>query len=83
MFCQMLLRICTLATCFVCFTDGTNEQIQFIDTAPWLEFPVMHRLYVRTCQLVIIAYNVTKKDWKESLTSLIKQVRDIKGKQML
>lgn len=65
--------------CVFLSTDGVRQQIQFIDTAPWQEFPVMHRLYVSTCHLVVIVYDVTKKRWKESLTSMIKEVRQIKG----
>lgn len=63
-------------------TDGKCEQIQFIDTSPWQEFPVMHRLYVRTCELVVIAYDVTSKTWKESLTNMIKEIKEIKGERM-
>ncbi|XP_067941628.1 GTP-binding protein Di-Ras1-like [Watersipora subatra] len=58
--------------------DGTNQLVQFIDTSPWQEFPVMHRLYVKTAQLVLIVYNVASKNWKESLIRLISQTREIK-----
>jgi len=59
--------------------DGKHEQIQIIDTAPWMEFPVMHQLYIRNSQIVIIVYDCTAKLWKESLTNKINHIQDIKA----
>jgi len=57
-----------------------HEHIQFIDTSPWKEFPVMHRLYVKTCHLVMIVYNVTALNWAQMLKDMIEEVRAIRGK---
>ncbi|KAF6025290.1 hypothetical protein EB796_016410 [Bugula neritina] len=58
--------------------NGMHEHIQFIDTSPWKEFPVMHRLYVKTCHLVMIVYNVTALNWAQMLKDMIEEVRAIR-----
>lgn len=71
--------MCNISCYIYFYIDGKHEQIQIIDTAPWMEFPVMHQLYIRNSQIVIIVYDCTAKLWKESLTNKINHIQDIKG----
>lgn len=59
--------------------DGELTQVQFIDTAPWMEFPAMHRLYISFCHMAIVIYDITSTSWKEDIRTVIDDIRKMSG----
>ncbi|XP_062614914.1 ras-related protein Rap1-like [Saccostrea cucullata] len=73
----------TLENCYnetVCLPNGLFQQVQIIDTSGSNEFPAMQDLNIRNGDDFVVVYAVDDPQSFHQAHSLIKKVKDIKGK---